>query len=69
MELGLPASDILNSAQAEATKALLRKQTEQARVRGIFGAPTFFVGTEMFWGKDRLDDALLLASERKCKRS
>jgi len=65
MELGLPAADILAQAQAEATKTRLREQTEQARVRGIFGAPTFFVGTEMFWGNDRLDDALLLASERK----
>ena len=61
-ELGLPASDILAQAQAEPTKALLREQTEQARARGIFGAPTFFVGTEMFWGNDRLDDALLFAA-------
>jgi 2-hydroxychromene-2-carboxylate isomerase len=65
MELGLPASDILDQAQAEPTKTRLREQTEQARARGIFGAPTFFVGTEMFWGNDRLDDALLFASERK----
>ena len=65
MELGLPASDILDQAQAEPTKRRLREQTEQARARGIFGAPTFFVGTEMFWGNDRLDDALLFASERK----
>ncbi len=64
-ELGLPASDILDRAQAEPTKTRLREQTEQARVRGIFGAPTFFVATEMFWGNDRLDDALLFASERK----
>ncbi len=64
-ELGLPASDILDQAQAEPTKTRLREQTEQARARGIFGAPTFFVGTEMFWGNDRLDDALLFASERK----
>jgi 2-hydroxychromene-2-carboxylate isomerase len=63
-QLGLPASSILDQAQAEPTKARLRDQTEQARVKGIFGAPTFFVGTEMFWGNDRLDDALLLASER-----
>ena len=62
-ELGLPAADILDQAQAEPTKTLLREQTEQARVRGIFGAPTFFVGTEMFWGNDRLDDALLFAAE------
>lgn len=61
-ELSLSAADILAEAQAEPTKMLLRKQTEQARARGIFGAPTFFVGTEMFWGNDRLDDALQLAA-------
>jgi 2-hydroxychromene-2-carboxylate isomerase len=63
-ELGLPALEILDQAQAEATKTRLRAQTDEARARGIFGAPTFFVGTEMFWGNDRLDDALLLASDR-----
>jgi len=62
-ELGLPAADILDQAQAEPTKTRLREQTERGRVRGIFGAPTFFVGTEMFWGNDRLDDALLFASD------
>lgn len=60
-ELGLSAADILAQAEAERTKVLLRTQTEQARARGIFGAPTFFVGTEMFWGNDRLDDALQVA--------
>jgi 2-hydroxychromene-2-carboxylate isomerase len=39
----------------------LREQTKEARARGIFGAPTFFVGDEMFWGDDRLEDALELA--------
>jgi 2-hydroxychromene-2-carboxylate isomerase len=63
--LGLPAADILDQARTEPTKAHLREQTEQARARGIFGAPTFFVGTEMFWGNDRLDDALLFASDQK----
>ena len=63
-ELGLSAGTILDQAQAEPMKQRLRDQTEQARCRGIFGAPTFFVGTEMFWGNDRLDDALLFASER-----
>jgi 2-hydroxychromene-2-carboxylate isomerase len=62
--LGLPALEILDQAQAEPTKARLRAQTDEARARGIFGAPTFFVGTEMFWGNDRLDDALLFASEQ-----
>jgi 2-hydroxychromene-2-carboxylate isomerase len=64
-ELGLPASDILDRARAEPTKTRLREQTEQARMRGIFGAPTFFVGTEMFWGNDRLDDALEVAATQK----
>jgi 2-hydroxychromene-2-carboxylate isomerase len=61
--LGLPASSILAEAQAEPTKTRLREQTEQARRKGIFGAPTFFVGGDMFWGNDRLDDALLFAIE------
>jgi 2-hydroxychromene-2-carboxylate isomerase len=64
-ELGLPAAEIFNQAQAEPTKARLREQTEEARTRGVFGAPTFFVGHDMFWGNDRLDDALAFASERK----
>jgi 2-hydroxychromene-2-carboxylate isomerase len=61
-ELDLPSGEILDRAQAEPTKIQLRGQTEEARVRGIFGAPTFFAGGEMFWGNDRLDDALLFAS-------
>jgi 2-hydroxychromene-2-carboxylate isomerase len=64
-ELGLSASDILDQAQAESAKTRLREQTERARIKGIFGAPTFFVGTEMFWGNDRLDDALRFAADRK----
>lgn len=63
-ELGLSSSEILALAQSGSVKTRLREQTDEARARGIFGAPTFFVGAEMFWGNDRLDDALLLASER-----
>jgi len=36
-------------------KEQLKKNTEEAVARGVFGAPTFFVGEEMFWGQDRLD--------------
>jgi hypothetical protein len=39
-ELGLSAGEILEQAQAEPTKKLLREQTGEARSRGIFGAPT-----------------------------
>lgn len=61
-ELDLPVEEILDHAGTEAIKLQLREQTEEARQRGVFGAPTFFVGAEMFWGNDRLDDALLFAS-------
>jgi len=60
--LRLPADQILAEAQAEPNKLRLRAQTELARTKGIFGAPTFFVGEEMFWGNDRLDDALAYAA-------
>jgi 2-hydroxychromene-2-carboxylate isomerase len=57
-EMGLPAHALWAEAQSEEWRARLRAQTAAARWRGIFGAPTFFVGREMFWGDDRLDDAL-----------
>jgi len=56
--LGLPSQEILEAAQSDANKLRLREQTESAKAKGIFGAPMFFAGTEMFWGNDRLDDAL-----------
>lgn len=59
LQLGLPAQRIIDEAQSDANKHKLRAQTEAARARGIFGAPTFFVRDEMFWGNDRLDDALI----------
>jgi len=64
-ELGLSDLGLTERAQSEPIKTRLREQTEQARAKGIFGAPTFFVGTEMFWGNDRLDDALLFAAKQK----
>ncbi|MBT2789571.1 2-hydroxychromene-2-carboxylate isomerase [Paraburkholderia strydomiana] len=57
-KLSLPAQQIVAEAQSDANKLRLREQTEAAASKGIFGAPTFFVGDEMFWGNDRLEDAL-----------
>lgn len=56
--LGLPAADLLAIGQGETAKAGLRAQTEEAQRLGIFGAPSFIVGDELFWGDDRLEDAL-----------
>lgn len=52
----------LARAEAPETKALLRGATEEAAARGIFGAPSFTVGDELFWGDDRLADALAWAA-------
>jgi len=52
---------VIAAALAPADKLRLRANTETALARGIFGAPTFFVGDEMFWGNDRLEDAIALA--------
>jgi 2-hydroxychromene-2-carboxylate isomerase len=64
VDLGLPAAEILATSASDAIKARLRDQTETAKARKIFGAPTFFANGEMFWGNDRLDDALRCASRR-----
>jgi 2-hydroxychromene-2-carboxylate isomerase len=63
VDLGLPATAILTTATSDAVKARLREQTQTAKVLKIFGAPTFFARGEMFWGNDRLDDALRFASD------
>ena len=49
-----PAQLLAWSGQAEVKNAL-RETTEEAVTRGVFGAPTLFVGKEMFFGQDRLD--------------
>ena len=63
VRLGLDAEPILAAAQSEANKARLKALTEEARSRGVFGAPTFFTEDgEMFWGNDRLEQALAWAT-------
>lgn len=49
-------------ANSTDNKLLLRKRTEAAVARGMFGAPSFVVGDELFWGNDRLEDAIAWAS-------
>ena len=52
---GFDAAAVLALANAQATKDRLKATTQEAVERGVFGAPTMFVGDEMFWGQDRLD--------------
>ena len=55
-ESGFKGEHILARTRDEAVKARLIRNTEEAVGRGAFGIPTFFIGSEMFFGKDRLRD-------------
>ncbi|MFQ5666932.1 MAG: 2-hydroxychromene-2-carboxylate isomerase [Candidatus Binatia bacterium] len=56
--IGQPGPEVVARAQSPENKERLRQQTGVAATLGIFGAPTFVVGSEVFWGNDRLEDAL-----------
>jgi 2-hydroxychromene-2-carboxylate isomerase len=57
--VGVDASDAFARAQSADVKDVLRRQTERAQELGIFGAPSFTtVDGELFWGDDRLEQAL-----------
>lgn len=58
---GLSGRDVVAQAESSESKPRLREQTERAERLGIFGAPSFVVGSELFWGNDRLEHALELA--------
>ena len=60
--LGVDPAATLAQAQSDATKGKLRAQTEEAQRLGIFGAPSFVVNGELFWGNDRLEQALAWSS-------
>lgn len=52
---GFDVDALLAAAQQREIKKALIDNTERAVERGVFGVPTFFVGDEMYFGKDRLD--------------
>jgi 2-hydroxychromene-2-carboxylate isomerase len=57
---GAPASEAFERALSPEIKLKLRRNTEEAQERGIFGAPSFTTESgELFWGDDRLEHALL----------
>jgi len=53
-ESGLPADELLARSSDPAVKQELLENTERSVARGTFGSPTFYVGDEIFFGKDRL---------------
>lgn len=54
LEAGLPADKLLELIQTDPVKSKLIANTEAAVAAGAFGSPTFLVGSEIFFGKDRL---------------
>jgi 2-hydroxychromene-2-carboxylate isomerase len=59
--LGVNADAAMAAANAPETKEALRTQNDEAVALGLFGAPSFTVGNELFWGNDRLEAAIAWA--------
>jgi 2-hydroxychromene-2-carboxylate isomerase len=53
--VGADPGEVLAGVSAPEAKAALKAATGEAVGRGVFAAPTFFVGDDMFWGNDRLE--------------
>jgi 2-hydroxychromene-2-carboxylate isomerase len=54
VRIGVDPEEVLRGAASAGVKQALKVATSEAVERGVFGAPAFFVGEEMFWGNDRL---------------
>ncbi|MBM3537761.1 MAG: 2-hydroxychromene-2-carboxylate isomerase [Alphaproteobacteria bacterium] len=63
--LGRDPAAILAQAESPAIRVALDAQTDAARDLGIFGAPSFAIGKEIFWGGDRMDEALDFARRNR----
>ncbi|ARP84760.1 2-hydroxychromene-2-carboxylate isomerase [Bordetella genomosp. 8] len=61
--LGLDAEAVLARAGSDEIKQAFRAQVDRAQELGVFGAPMMFAGREMFWGNDRVEDAVRWARE------
>jgi len=62
---GRDPAALLAEAQSPEAKERLRANTNEAIALGIFGAPSFTIGSELFWGHDRIEDALKWAVEHR----
>lgn len=57
-QLGKDADRVIAEANGQDVRDRYAAETDAARALGIFGSPTFACGTEIFWGDDRLEDAI-----------
>lgn len=61
--MGMDAQALMARADSDDARAAFDAETDVARSLGIFGVPTFVVGTETFWGHDRMEDAFAWAQQ------
>jgi len=54
-ECGLAGADLVDAASHSDISEAIKKNTQNAIGRGLFGAPSYCLGNEFFWGQDRLD--------------
>ena len=54
-KLGVDYDEFVKKSESQEVQEALAKSTNDGMARGVFGAPTIVVGSEMFWGKDRME--------------
>ena len=63
--LGISLPEILEEASSSEIVEIYERNTAEAQTAGVFGAPSFAVNGEIFWGDDRLEDAIRFAKQRQ----
>jgi 2-hydroxychromene-2-carboxylate isomerase len=63
--LGISLPEILEEASSSEIVEIYERNTAEAQTAGVFGAPSFEVNGEIFWGDDRLEDAILFAKQHQ----
>lgn len=66
--VGLDPAEVGRAVEQPALKEALRRATDEALAHGVFGVPTVAVGTELFWGDDRLEEAATRVLSRRGRR-
>ena len=57
-KIKLNPNEVITKARSSKIIDLYNDNTSEAKAKNIFGSPTFIVGKELFWGDDRLEDAI-----------
>ena len=57
-KIKLNSNEVITKARSSKIVDLYNGNTSEAKVKNVFGSPTFIVGKELFWGDDRLEDAI-----------